>query len=143
MAEAIASMHGKVYRYLVNDHARLDALFERAVARPDTIETSAYAEFRAGLLKHISMEEKILLPKLKGCVAARGFPSPRNFAWTMALLPPFSCLPPHRRLSGLSALSSRLTIQLKRALAVFTSSAKNWRGLKPMRFSVPCAMLLK
>jgi hypothetical protein len=46
----------------VDDHARLDNLLQRAAARPDTIEASAYAEFRAGLLKHIAMEEKILLP---------------------------------------------------------------------------------
>ena len=55
-------MLGKIYQYLADDHARLDALLQRAAARPDTIDTSAYAEFRAGLLKHIAMEEKILLP---------------------------------------------------------------------------------
>ena len=55
-------MPGKIYQYLADDHARLDALLQRATTRPDTIEASAYAEFRAGLLKHIAMEEKILLP---------------------------------------------------------------------------------
>src|SRR5215475_5120274 len=55
-------MLGKIYQYLADDHARLDALLQRAAARPDTIETSGYAQFRAGLLKHIAMEEKILLP---------------------------------------------------------------------------------
>lgn len=55
-------MPGKIYQYLADDHARLDALLQRATARPDTIEASAYAEFRAGLLKHIAMEEKTLLP---------------------------------------------------------------------------------
>jgi hypothetical protein len=55
-------MAGKIYTYLADDHARLDALLERATARPDRIEPAAYAEFRAGLLRHISMEEKILLP---------------------------------------------------------------------------------
>jgi hypothetical protein len=53
---------GKIYRYLAEDHARLDRLLERATARTDVIEPLAYAEFRAGLLKHIGMEEKILLP---------------------------------------------------------------------------------
>jgi hypothetical protein len=55
-------MPGKIYRYLVDDHARLDRLLQRAAASPEVIEPSAYAEFRADLLKHIGMEEKILLP---------------------------------------------------------------------------------
>lgn len=55
-------MPGKIYRYLADDHARLDGLLQRATIHPDAIEPSAYAEFRAGLLKHIGMEEKILLP---------------------------------------------------------------------------------
>jgi hypothetical protein len=55
-------MPGKIYRYLADDHARLDGLLRRATAHPDAIDSSAYAEFRGGLLKHIGMEEKILLP---------------------------------------------------------------------------------
>ena len=55
-------MSGKIYRYMADDHARLEGLLQRATIQPDTIEPSAYAEFRAGLLKHIAMEEKILLP---------------------------------------------------------------------------------
>jgi hypothetical protein len=55
-------MSGPLYRFLADDHTRLDTLLKRAVARPGKIDRTAYAEFRAGLLKHISMEEKILLP---------------------------------------------------------------------------------
>jgi hypothetical protein len=55
-------MVGKVHRYLVDDHRRLDALLERAMSDPENIDASAYAQFRAGLLKHIGMEEKILFP---------------------------------------------------------------------------------
>ena len=55
-------MPGKIYRYLAGDHERLDALLERAVSDPENIDRSAYAQFRSGLLKHIGMEEKILLP---------------------------------------------------------------------------------
>ena len=58
-------MPGKIYRYLADDHARLDGLLQRATIQPNTIEPSAYAEFRAGLLKHIGMEEKILLPAVQ------------------------------------------------------------------------------
>jgi len=53
---------GKIYRYLADDHERLDALLERAMLDPENIDRSAYAQFRSGLLKHIGMEEKILLP---------------------------------------------------------------------------------
>ena len=53
---------GPAARLLAEDHTRLDALLQRAVAQPGTMDRAAYAEFRAGLLKHIGMEEKILLP---------------------------------------------------------------------------------
>jgi hypothetical protein len=55
-------MGGKIYRYLADDHARLDDALRRATRDPDRIDQAAYAEFREGLLRHISMEEKILLP---------------------------------------------------------------------------------
>jgi len=45
-------MAGVIYRYLVDDHARLDAALQRG----------DYPEFREGLLRHIGMEQKILLP---------------------------------------------------------------------------------
>jgi hypothetical protein len=48
---------GSITRYLADDHARLDALLTRGAADP-----AAYADFRRGLLRHIGMEEKILLP---------------------------------------------------------------------------------
>jgi hypothetical protein len=55
-------MAGEIHRYLADDHRRLDALLERAISDPENIDASAYAQFRAGLLKHIGMEEKVLLP---------------------------------------------------------------------------------
>jgi hypothetical protein len=55
-------MPGPIARFLADDHVRLDGLLRRAVADPAHIDRAAYAEFRAGLLKHIGMEEKILLP---------------------------------------------------------------------------------
>lgn len=62
VSKANSSMPGKIYRYLADDHARLDNLLQRATARLDCIDPEPYAAFRAGLLKHIGMEEKILLP---------------------------------------------------------------------------------
>lgn len=54
-------MPGKIYRYMADDHERLDNLLDRA-ASGEAIDAAAYHQFRIGLLKHISMEEKILLP---------------------------------------------------------------------------------
>ncbi len=55
-------MAGKIYDYLAHDHERLDAALKRTVRDPTRIDRSAYSEFRKGLLRHISMEEKILFP---------------------------------------------------------------------------------
>ncbi len=41
-------MQGKIYRFLGEDHVRLESLLNRAAASPYEIEPSAYAEFRAG-----------------------------------------------------------------------------------------------
>lgn len=55
-------MSGKIHSFLAQDHRRLEALLERATADPETFDVAAYAEFRSGLLKHIAMEETVLLP---------------------------------------------------------------------------------
>jgi hypothetical protein len=55
-------MPGPLTTLLAGDHARLDGLLRRAMAAESVIDRVAYAEFRAGLLKHISLEEKMLLP---------------------------------------------------------------------------------
>lgn len=53
---------GPIYRLLAGDHARLDALLRRAFANPNQVDLESYGQFRAGLLRHIAMEEKVLLP---------------------------------------------------------------------------------
>lgn len=55
-------MPGPIHRLLTDDHRRLEALLDRAAADPRRIDAGAYAEFRSGLLRHIGIEEKILLP---------------------------------------------------------------------------------
>jgi len=55
-------MPGPIYRFLAEDHDRLDELFRQALADPSRIDTRAYAQFRSGLLHHIRMEETVLLP---------------------------------------------------------------------------------
>lgn len=58
-------MRGPLYRFLEQDHARLDALLRRADAVPSTIDFDAFEAFRGGLLRHIAMEQKVLLPEAR------------------------------------------------------------------------------
>ena len=51
-----------ITRWLAADHARLDGLLQRATAGPGAVDLGPYAEFRRGLLRHIGIEEKLLLP---------------------------------------------------------------------------------
>jgi hypothetical protein len=67
-------MSGKIHGYLASDHDRLDGLLARAVSDPESIDAAAYAEFRAGLLKHIAIEEKILLPAAQKARAGEPLP---------------------------------------------------------------------
>jgi hypothetical protein len=67
-------MHGPLYRFMADDHLRLDALLRRAVQDPAHIDAMAYAAFRAGLLRHIGLEEKILLPAAQHARAGEPLP---------------------------------------------------------------------
>src|SRR5690606_1000117 len=51
----------RITEYLLRDHQRLRALLERARAA-DPLDEEAFAAFRAGLLRHIAIEEKLLWP---------------------------------------------------------------------------------
>jgi len=61
-------MLGEIHRSLSDDHRRLDELLARAVAG----DRDAYRAFRAGLLRHIAMEEKVLFAEARrrGVLAA-------------------------------------------------------------------------
>ncbi len=52
---------GPVEAYMTADHARLDALLRQADPGDGGIEPVAFDAFRRGLLKHIAMEEKVLI----------------------------------------------------------------------------------
>lgn len=56
------TMLGPLTAYLADDHRRLDALFHSVSIDPNRVDGTAYQQFRVGLLRHIGMEEKILLP---------------------------------------------------------------------------------
>jgi len=52
---------GSITEFLTKDHERLDALLEKSIADPARFDYDAYAIFREGLLRHIAIEEKILM----------------------------------------------------------------------------------
>ena len=55
-------MRGPLYEFFANDHRRLEDLLDKTTSAPNGYDMSAYGEFRSGLLRHIKMEETILLP---------------------------------------------------------------------------------
>jgi len=57
-------MPGTLHDFLQQDHARLDRLLDEATREAHPANPT-YEAFREGLLRHIGMEEKILLPAAK------------------------------------------------------------------------------
>jgi hypothetical protein len=53
-----------LFQYMAEDHDRLDKLLQRALLSSGSIDRGAYDEFRKGLLRHIGMEERVMLPAL-------------------------------------------------------------------------------
>jgi len=51
--------------FLTVDHVRIDELLAKADRQDGTIDVESYAAFRQALLRHIAMEEKVLLPYAK------------------------------------------------------------------------------
>src|SRR5690606_34619591 len=52
---------GMLAQYMQDDHDRIDGLLARAVADPERFDHEAFEQFRAALLRHVGIEEKILL----------------------------------------------------------------------------------
>jgi hypothetical protein len=85
-------MPGELHEFLTRDHERLDRLLEAALGEDGSIDEPSYAQFRRGLLRHISIEERVLFPELrrrKGETAIE-VELHRDHAALAALL----CLPP-------------------------------------------------
>lgn len=60
---------GPIRRFLTADHERLDGLLARSLTGL-SLDLEPFGEFREGLLRHIGMEETILLPALQGLPGA-------------------------------------------------------------------------
>ena len=57
--------NGSITIVLTEDHRRLERGLESALTSSRRIEQDRYDRFRAGLLRHIGIEEKILLPAVQ------------------------------------------------------------------------------
>ena len=55
----------RIHRFLAQDHDRLEALLRRSVTPLGDLDGEAYLAFRAGLARHIGMEEKILFAAVR------------------------------------------------------------------------------
>jgi hypothetical protein len=62
-------MSASILEYLAVDHERLEHLLDEAAGGGGPIVMAAYEEFRRGLLRHIGIEERVLLPAI---MRARG-----------------------------------------------------------------------
>jgi hypothetical protein len=69
---------GPLATWFAADHARLDALLERSVADPRAFDLEAFEAFRGGLLKHIALEEKFLLPAARKARGGEPLPLARR-----------------------------------------------------------------
>ncbi|HYG69764.1 MAG TPA: hemerythrin domain-containing protein, partial [Anaeromyxobacteraceae bacterium] len=69
---------GPITGWLAQDHARLEALLARAVATPGALDREPFDLFRAGLLRHIAIEEKILLPAAREARGGEPLPAARR-----------------------------------------------------------------
>ena len=126
-------MNGPLSLFFVQDHRRLDALLRRAVADRQVAATP-YAEFRAGILRHIGMEERVLIPAARRARGGTALPVERllrldHGAIAALLVPPPSpniieriaaVLAPHNeteeRADGLYAVCDELLAEQAEAL---------------------------
>jgi hypothetical protein len=69
--------NGPIGELLQRDHVRLAALLDEA-ARGATIDLELFHAFRAGLLRHIGMEEKILMPFVRQLRGGESLPAARQ-----------------------------------------------------------------
>jgi hypothetical protein len=67
-----------IFEFFCADHRRLQGLLDRAITNRDAIDLRAFEQFRGGLLKHIGMEEKVLLPAARRARGGEPLPLARQ-----------------------------------------------------------------
>ena len=67
-------MSGPLQRFFSADHRRLDALLQRSIRDPGRVDLGPFGEFRAGILRHIGMEEKVLFAAARRARGGQALP---------------------------------------------------------------------
>ena len=100
------------------DHARICELLE-SVCSPDGIDYGAYQRFRGGLLRHIAIEENILVPAIKKLRDGVDLPAARQLKHENAALASMLVPTP----------TNEIVARLKKLLAMHDMDAEGRDGL--------------
>jgi hypothetical protein len=65
---------GPIERFMSEEHARIDRTLAESLLDGGSIDPTTYARFRHDLLRHIAMEEKVLLPYARSKRAGEPLP---------------------------------------------------------------------
>jgi hypothetical protein len=93
----LVSVRGLIHEFLAQDHERLDAAWKAAIGGA-AIDLVAYGEFRAGLLRHIAMEEKVLFVDTRARSGGEPLPVTKQLHADHAALASMLVPPPTREL---------------------------------------------
>ena len=96
-----------ISRLMADDHRRLEALLERAAAA-DPIDAALYEQFRSGLLRHIGIEEKVLLPAVRRARGGEPLPLARQLRLDHGAIA--AMLVPRPTQSGIARLRAMLAL---------------------------------
>ena len=121
-------MLGKIYRYLADDHRRLDALLERVMSDPEEYRRRGLCPISLGFAQaHRRGVEGFSFPRHKGYAAANRFPSRPDCASITATW--LRCWSHRRRRRWLRRFArfSRFITRSKKSPAVCTITANSWR----------------
>jgi hypothetical protein len=69
---------GPIHVVLADDHVRLESLLDRATAGSGELGAAPFEEFRSGILRHIALEEKVLLPAARRANGGTPLPMARR-----------------------------------------------------------------
>lgn len=69
-----SAKRGPLHRFFATDHRRLHELLRRAAEGDGPIDLASFGAFRAGILRHIGMEEKVLFAAAREARAGRPLP---------------------------------------------------------------------
>ena len=91
-------MSGPLSLFFVQDHRRLDALLKGSANAGGTVDAAPYEEFRAGILRHIGMEERILIPAAKRARGGQALPVARLLRLDHGVIAALLVPPPSARI---------------------------------------------